>query len=360
MEKLWMLPRGAHKALELPSPGSDASISHLLFSRRGELWLAKDGQGIYRFPSGDPRASAPLRVLPAETVTALFEDSDGAIWIGGEQGLWKTGKNGAGGLELIDPLARKATAISRDSRGRIWVASAAARITIYSGGARQLFRYENLPAPEVYGILEDGAGGMWFSTGRGLARASMLDVDKSLQSPGNVVSLFPYGVAEGMRTIECRCARQPQSWKMADGTLWVPTAKGFIQIDPSRGERNNPPQPVIEAITLDGKTIPADQAIDIPPGRHELQARFTAIRLGLAEGVRFRYRMEGLEPEWVRAGSVRLARYGQLPPGRFRFAVSARDADGAWSAPVSVGIAQRPEIYQTLWFRTLLMYYVRE
>ena len=76
-----------------------------------------------------------------------------------------------------------------------------------------------------------------------------------LASRTGSVSLTPYGVAEGMRTVECRCAKQPQSWSMPDGTLWVPTAKGFIQIDPSRKDNLPPPRPLIEEAVLDGKPI---------------------------------------------------------------------------------------------------------
>jgi hypothetical protein len=351
---LWVLSHFGAKAERVPLPVPGASISHLLFDRKHELWLAQEGQGIFLFPSGDPRTSKLLHLLPGQSVTALYEDSKGTVWIGAEQGLWKASVNGGHKLETVDPSIRRVTAIHEDSRGRMWVASSRGRIVVYSGGFPQPFRYANLPAPEVYGILEDNRGGMWFYTARGLARVAMRDIDSSLASPKTIVHLSAYGVAEGMRSIDCRCAKQPQSWKMSDGTIWVPTAKGFIQIDESRSEHLKPPKPVIEEIVLDGRTMTAGRAVKISPGRHELDVRFTAIRLGAAEGVRFRYRMAGLEPDWVWAGSVRLARYGLLPPGHYQLLVSARDAGGAWSKPASVDVEQAPHIYQTAWFQTAL------
>jgi signal transduction histidine kinase len=134
----------------------------------------------------------------------------------------------------------------------------------------------------------------------------------------------------------------------------VPTAKGFLQIDVARNEALKPPQPVIEQVALDGRVLGEVKEVKIAPGSHELEARFTAIRLGLAEGVRFRYRLEGLEQSWVETGTVRQAHYSHLPPGDFRLLVSARDASGAWSDPASIGIEQRPHLYQTVWFRILL------
>jgi signal transduction histidine kinase/streptogramin lyase len=350
-DNLWVLPRFGAKAEEVRLPEANAAISGLLFSRKHELWVAEEGQGIFVFPSGDPRTSKPLRLLPERTVTALYEDSKGAVWIGEEQGLWRVRSGGGRKPENLNPALRRVTALHEDSKGRMWIASADGRILVYSGTSVERFRYANLPAPEVYSILEDGRGQMWFSTGRGLARARMPEIENAFAAPETRVNLSPYGVAEGMRSIECRCAREPQSWRMADGTLWVPTAKGFIQIDQARNEPLRPPKPVIEEVVLDGKRLSRAATVTIPPGRHDLEARFTAIRLGLAEGVRFRYRMAGLDPDWVSAGSVRVARYGQLPPGNFRLMVSARDASGAWSDAVSVGVRQKPYFYQTGWFR---------
>ena len=171
MHNLWVLPHLGATAREVRLPGPEASISHLLFDRKHKLWLARDGQGIFLFSSGDPRTSTAFRILPGQTITALYEDSKGAVWIGSERGLWKTDADANRPPKEIDLAVRQVTALHEDSRGRMWVASHGGRITVYSGESSQRFRYANLPAPEVYGILEDSRNGMWFSTGRGLARA---------------------------------------------------------------------------------------------------------------------------------------------------------------------------------------------
>ena len=47
--------------------------------------------------------------------------------------------------------------------------------------------------------------------------------------------------------------------------------------------------------------------------------------------MRFRYRLDGFDPEWVDAGVRRTAYYTNLPPGRFTFHVIAANSDGVWS-----------------------------
>ena len=71
----------------------------------------------------------------------------------------------------------------------------------------------------------------------------------------------------------------------------------------------------------------------IPAGPHRLEFRYTGLSLSTPEQVRFRYRLEGLEQSWVDAEAQRSAHYSYLPPGQYRFIVSASYGDGRWSSP---------------------------
>ena len=55
--------------------------------------------------------------------------------------------------------------------------------------------------------------------------------------------------------------------------------------------------------------------LQIPPGPHRLEFRYTGLSFATPEQVRFRYRVEGLETDWVEAGAQRAAHYSYLPPG---------------------------------------------
>ena len=43
-------------------------------------------------------------------------------------------------------------------------------------------------------------------------------------------------------------------WKMRDGSLWFPTTKGIVAIDPRRRD-TEPPRVLIEGITIDREPI---------------------------------------------------------------------------------------------------------
>ncbi|MCX6922866.1 MAG: triple tyrosine motif-containing protein, partial [Verrucomicrobia bacterium] len=44
----------------------------------------------------------------------------------------------------------------------------------------------------------------------------------------------------------------------------------------------------------------------------------------------FRYKLEGLDAAWVEAGPRRVAYYGHVPAGRYRFRVMAGSRAGGW------------------------------
>ena len=72
------------------------------------------------------------------------------------------------------------------------------------------------------------------------------------------------------------------------------------------------------------------------------------------ELIRFRYRLEGLDTDWVEAGTRRTAFYSYLPPGDYRFRVAACNRDGVWSDSESgLELTVLRHFWQTWWFITL-------
>ncbi len=78
---------------------------------------------------------------------------------------------------------------------------------------------------------------------------------------------------------------------------------------------------------------------------------FAALTYRSERDVRFRYRLRGLESDWIDTAGHD-ARYTNLPAGRFEFEVVARDSLGRWSAqPVVAAFSVDPDWWQTWWFR---------
>jgi signal transduction histidine kinase len=70
--------------------------------------------------------------------------------------------------------------------------------------------------------------------------------------------------------------------------------------------------------------------------------------------VQFKYKLEGVGPDWQDAGTRRQAFYTNMSPGQRAFHVPAANEDGIWNdVSASITLTTLPMFYQTRWFYTL-------
>ncbi len=67
-----------------------------------------------------------------------------------------------------------------------------------------------------------------------------------------------------------------------------------------------------------------------PSATRRFEFHFTAPELASPGVLRFRHKLEGMDPNWVEAGAQRVAYYSQLPPGPYRFRLMVGGTDGQW------------------------------
>jgi hypothetical protein len=112
----------------------------------------------------------------------------------------------------------------------------------------------------------------------------------------------------------------------------------------------------IQQVRIDGQEITSRSLVAAPPGRGEVEIHYAGLSYLAPEKVRFRYRLEGFDREWVDPGQRRFAYYAGLPPGSYTFRVLASNNDGVWSdTEASVAFRLKPHFYQTYWFYGLLL-----
>src|SRR6266496_2796918 len=81
---------------------------------------------------------------------------------------------------------------------------------------------------------------------------------------------------------------------------------------------------------------------------------YTALSFLDPKKVRFKYKLEGYDEEWVDAGTRRVVYYTSLSPGSYRFRVIACNNDGVWNETgTELELNLRPHFYETRWFYAL-------
>src|SRR5262249_53312406 len=92
--------------------------------------------------------------------------------------------------------------------------------------------------------------------------------------------------------------------------------------------------------------------LQLPPRIRDLAIDYTALSLAAPDRVLFRYKLEPRDHDWQDAGRRRQAFYSDLPPGHYRFRVTACNNSGVWNeVGTSLDFSIAPAYYQTAWFR---------
>ncbi len=333
------------------------SVSVLATTRAGRLWVATRSGGLCYMDAGRCVPWSPgTPSLVDVAIYSIVESRDGSLWIG---------TNGAGLLRLSPDGQRRAyttrdglsadivNIVHEDAEGTLWVGT-------YGGGLNRLrgdhftsyTTSQGLYDDAIFSILEDSRGRLWMSCNKGVFRVDKQELDDL--DRGVVTRLHPvaYGVEDGMKDRECNGANFPPAWKDPHGRLWFPTIQGVASVDPEKLPVNSIPIEVnLEQVVVDGRSAARSGEVVLAPGARNVEFHYAAPSFVVPGRVRYRYRLEGLDPDWVDAGARRVAYYSRLPPGHFRFRVAAANEDGVWNEEgTTLAVRLLPRLYQTPWF----------
>ncbi len=348
-----------------------APVVALYEGRQGELWIGTT-IGLYRYAGGKLTWFAGKDKLVSPDVRAITESADGALWFG---------MLGGGLARLQDGTLkqfRKQDGLSSDfvlalyaePNGTLWIGTSDNGLCrLRQGKFATISSRQGLPAGIVSQIADDGAGNLWLGSHHGILRVSKADLNRCADGEAESVRCLSYGKAEGLASQKCSGGFQPGVCQTADGRLWFPTAKGLAIIDPRSFTTNTVAPPVvIEELLVEGRPVklPAGQGADdasslgaavrIPAGKQRFELQYTGLSFTAPDKVQFKYRLEGLEKEWVEAGTKRLVQYSYLPPGPYTFRVTACNNDDVWNPEgASLSFTVLPEVWQTWWFKALML-----
>jgi signal transduction histidine kinase/ligand-binding sensor domain-containing protein len=385
---------GKFKNFILHQPGWSNNVQALAEDNAGNLWLGTIG-GLLRFENGKLKDLPGLR---GTTVSVVFADHNGNVWAGGgSRGLFKfdgdrvvahyTTKDGlpndvvrvifedrnsdlwiaaAGALaqfkdgqfvtyRMTESVAtNNIGAVYEDNDGTFWLGTYDDGLIRFRDGRFFTYKKENgLFDNGVFQILEDRRGYFWISCNRGIYRVSRQELNDFADGLVRRINSVDFGKNDGMLNIECNGARLPAGIKARDGRFWFPTQEGVAVVDPETVSINPQPPPVlIESILLEHNALDFRNGVTLQPGQRGLEISYTGLSYIKSDQVKFKYKLEGLDTDWIDAGTRRTAYFSYLPPGNYAFRVLAANSDGVWNeVGASVPVLVRAPFWAQLWFR---------
>lgn len=362
--------------------GSGDYINKIAYSKNEKLWLVTgngtivhyntvtDERKNYYYEPKNPQGHHHFRT------SDILEDLNGRVWLvnsegGGleklnvETGLFEHYRHDAKNTASLgdDKIAR----LHEDKNGVIWAANNRGfdKITTLSDDSLQFRSYgktDNLTFDLVELINSDVTGKIWLSTNIGISEFDS-ETEKFVhysQSDG-----ITGGLTSGLSN----------SYSDKQGRVFFGSSRGVTMVDSRIVKVSLAPPPVaITDITIFNKSLQTDnnygENVKVEGSLFEPKAltlswkesvfgiEFSALQFDSPNLVRYAYRLEGFDNDWVETKAThRIATYTNLPAGKYVFRVKAASSKGVWNeSGVTLPIEITPAFWQTLWFRVVVLF----
>lgn len=391
----------------IPESSSIGLVYSIFEDKSGYIWLGTKGNGLVRVDiSGDRYSYRHFRhdpydksSLSSDNVYSVAQDSIGRIWVGTfggglsmlpgpESTEFRTVYNDfplyplesgdrvrylhcmpdgrmlagtVGGLVWFYPdenteltefnLVRKIPGdphsignndiiyIFEDNARNTWLCT-------YGGGINRLWfdggcaRFDNVSTAQglssniVLSAVCDMQGDIWLATESGISRIG--------GDSGKIANYTKYDGILSTTFSEATCAR------LADGGIAFGTLDNIHVIIPS--DFTYSPEParlVLSGIEVDGRRVPMGsegEKIVIPHTYSFFRIDFSSLNYKVQHDMRYSYKLDGYDKDWISAGSGSSVTYSRIPHGRYRFMVRSSSGEGD---AVSVPIRVRPSLWES-------------
>ncbi|MCB9165700.1 MAG: hypothetical protein H6590_00895 [Flavobacteriales bacterium] len=294
--------------------------------------------------------------LPNRSVQAVLIGAD-SVWCATDSGLFVAPVTAVHALTLQPSVPRiTINALARDSQDNLWMGTEDhGLMRLRSGRVDTYDRAAGLQSVAVGSIVLDAYENLWLGTQQGIHQVE-LDV---LQE--QVIGIRAYGPEDGFIGVQ---SMHNAVMLDADSTLWFGTVRGAVRYD-ARKVVEDTQEPLIHLTDLqlfyerpdwspwcDGMRrdgFPDD--LELPYNKNHLTFTFTGISLAYPEKVRYRWILEGYDPDWSPITATQRVTYSNIPPGEYTFKVMARNASGIWNEqPVRYSFSIAPPFWRTTSF----------
>lgn len=370
-----------------------------LLDADGSLWFGTS-EGLAHVVNGVVERAKGAPLLAGSRVFTLHQDSTGRIWCGTREGLFSFARNGplerhdpgaegppravrailaapSGGLELAgdegffryregrftrlgpEQGLSDATALCllRDHAGRTWVGTANGLTCLLPTGPHVLRFAQDYGSNYIDFLQADARGWIWAGTNNGLFH---FQPDSLLADPAAHRHVT---MSDGLRGLEFNL-NAAHGW--TKGRMLFGSATGLVlHHAPESGEdgrSRSAPGIIIRGVrsflqssdwkgqcdSLDRNGLPV--GLHVGHRRHYLTFDYAATAFARPEDVRYRYRLVGLDADWLPPTDARFASFSNLPHGDYTFEVIAAVGDGPWSPPATFSFRIDPPYWARWWF----------
>lgn len=284
----------------------------------GEIWIGTEGDGLkkyipesqefihYRHKIGDETT------LNNNFVNEIFEDNEHQLWIGTRAGLCKLDEAAGTFTQCNNPIIKDkiVNSIEQDSENNLWIGTPNGLIKYdhKNDKVRTLIEQDGLPSHRIgRSSLHLETGELIFNTDKELFIFNPKEIKESNESP-----------------------------KLYISRLWV----------------NN--EIVTPNSNYINRNIEIENQVDLSYNDKKFEFEFQVINYNNNGRCKFAYKLEGYDESWVEAHDNQKATYTNIPSGTYVFMVKASNEHGVWGDTLKkINVYVQPPFWELLWVKIL-------
>ena len=332
-------------------------VRGLLVDHTGDLWIAVEAPACLQ-KLHENQFQTFIQPNMSRAIRALAEDAKGTVWCGTTDGLLLRTE----GDKLKDDSPRISSppppirCLNATSDGSLWIGYAGAGLGVWHNQKFTRVSVEQgLYDSYICSIARDESGGFWCASDHGIFQVSLRELEAVADGRAGRIHSVPFGRDEGLHSLQGSYGYAPDAARSRDGRLWFPMRTGLAVVNPSRTLVDRAaPRILIERVAVDGRPAGTDARgrFLFPSANRRLDLDFSAPTFIAPENVRFRYRIEGLDEDWIESGARRSATYLRVPAGEYAFHVAACNGAGIWNEQgTTIVLTVPPFLWDRWWIR---------
>ncbi len=337
------------------------------------IWIATYNEGLYKY-NKTSKAFTNYKIedgLISNNLLCLLYDSTGKLWIGSLKNgvqVFDTKNNkflkpSEAGINNDTKINYPIKAIFEDALKNIWLATeggGAYQLNVFGKQFNRLNIDQGLPSNSIYGIIQDNASNIWFSTNKGIATFNPISK-----------KILIYNTYDGLPTNDFESGAIAKS---KDGKLFFGSKKGLIAFYPSLLNTQSAPinlmltnfklfnedietNEAIESYTPLDSSIVFTKNIKLPYFLNNFTFEFATPGYPAPHNIRYEYKLEGLDNRWITTPSEQhFANYSNISAGSYTFKVRATEENSVDTKHFSEKHIQI--LITPVWWQTNIAYLV--
>jgi streptogramin lyase len=328
-----------------------------LYADNENLWIGTQN-GLNRFYKGTFSSCLNQNGPNPDNIRNIYKDKQGVLWLASSNGLYAyNGKT----FKQYKPFPE-------NSDNTLYCIKPALKQGLWVGTKSGLFYFNNSRFEPV--VFSDGVSSnyinfllndyiyLWIGTNNGIYR---LNQQKYFEEA--IIEIKNFTRDEGVPGME---TNMNAAYKDSRGYLWFGTDKGLVRFNADKEKKYDAlikPYIHIDDVRLyfekaDWKnyTDVFDENTGLPldPKVNYKKNHFTFYYTGIShtnpKKLKYRFKLEGFDPDWSPETDARFITYSNLPYGSYTFMVKAKNEQGIWSHTATFAFTIKAPFWLTWWF----------